>query len=190
MMDNQLIQSILASLIATVLIVIGKRLLADHYSRRQAIVSVGVASAVFLFGSVLQPAVQFFIEGDNPLWSLLRLLREQAPGYFVLGLLVGGLLPGILTGLAVLKGDTFKQRVAYGMIWAPLSLTVFDALQFYEIWDSPIQVLRAVGNWNNVYFTLLSNLVGGAVGGLLIGAALHMYIVYPEAPSKPIDLIR
>jgi hypothetical protein len=161
--------------LAAAFVLIGKKVLGRHYAARRALFSIGVASIVFLFGNVLQPAVQFYIEGENPLWSLISLSRERAPGVFVLGLLTVSILPGILTGLAVLKGNSFNQRVAYGVIWAPLSLTLLDALMFYLSWNHPVDAIRTAATWNNVYFSLLSNVFGGAVGGFLIGAAVHLY---------------
>jgi hypothetical protein len=58
LIDNGWIQSIIGGLIASGLIVIGKRLFAKRYSYRQAIFSVSVATLVFSFGQVLEPAVK------------------------------------------------------------------------------------------------------------------------------------
>ena len=154
---------------------------------RKATFSVGVASLVFLFGSILQPAVQLLIEGDSVFLSVFLAFREFAPGYLVLGLLLSGLLPGIPTGLAVLYGRSFKQRIAYGAIWAPLSLLAADVLSFYVIWNSSIPMIRSARDWNNIYFSVLSDLTGGVVGGLIIGAALHLYVkatVEPKTASE------
>jgi hypothetical protein len=102
--------------------------------------------------------------------------RAFAPGDLVLTLLASALLPGIVTGLVVLKGKSFKQRIGYGALWAPVSLTVFDALAIYVAWTSDSPEIQAGVTWGTVSFSMLSNLLGGGVGGLIVGAAAHAFV--------------
>src|ERR1700730_11289705 len=138
LIDNGWMQSIIGGLIVTGLIVISKKLFAHRHSYQQVIFSVTVASIVFCFGVMLQSAAQVFIEGDSAAWKSMRLLRDQSPGVFVFSIFLTGILAGIPTGLAVLKGTSFKQRVAYGAIWAPFSLTVVDIISHFWYYNPPL----------------------------------------------------
>jgi hypothetical protein len=184
-MNNGWIQSIVGGLIVIGLTALSKWVFARNYLWRQAIFSIGVASIVFFFGNLLQPAVMFLIEGINPFWMVAIAIRQVAPVLQLLNLCVGSLLAGIPTGLAVLKGTSFKQRVLYGAISAPISLTIVDIWGFYSTLNSTlftIEMRTAVANWHVVYFSLLCNLFGGMVGGFLVGAVSHLY--FERLPAR------
>jgi hypothetical protein len=182
-MDNGWIKSIvvglIVSLIVTGLTVSGKWVFARHYMWRQAIFSISVATIVFFFGNVLQPAVAFLLEGPfTPSWIVTTAVQYVlGPSLSMLTILVWSLIAAIPTGLAVLKGASLQQRLVYGAIWAPISLTIVDMMAFYVSWHSPfpLYIRAAVVNWHEAYFSLLSNLFGGVVGGVLVGTASHLY---------------
>jgi hypothetical protein len=134
---------------------------------------------VFFFGNILQPAVEFFLEGFTSYWALSMAIRDTVGLYqLMFNTLIWCLIAAIPTSLAVLKGISFKQRVLYGAIWAPISLTIVDIILLYLSWNSPfpLEIRTVVVNWHEAYFSLLSNLLGGVVGGFLIGAVSHLYL--------------
>jgi hypothetical protein len=178
LLDNGWIQSILGGLICSGLLVVGKWLVARTSSYWEALFSMAVATIVFCFGNILQPTVQFSLEGNNSAyWVFWTLLRQVSPPYFVLGIVLGGVLPGIPTGLSILKGNSFKQRVAYGAFWAPISLTVVDMIVFYLIRCS---ILVGVADWETIYFSLFCDFTGGIAGGFIIGAVCDLYFKHLE----------
>jgi hypothetical protein len=140
------------------------------------LVGVAVSTVVFSFGNILEPAVKLLLEGESPYWSLLMAFRKYAPAYLILGFFVGGLLPGIVTGLMVVKGDSLIHRLQYALFWSPISLSFFDAIAYVLLWQSDVLELRALANWGNVYFSLLSNIFGGMAGGLIIGSVIHLFV--------------
>jgi hypothetical protein len=184
-MNNGWIQSIVGGLIVIGLTALSKWVFARHYLWRQAIFSISIASIVFLFGNILQPAVEFLLEGITPYWAVATAIRYTVgPGYMVLNMFIWCVIAAIPTALAVLKGISFKQRVLYGAIWAPISLTIVDIILFYLSWHSPfpLEIRTVVVNWHEAYFCLLSNLSGGVVGGFLIGAVSHLY--FERLPAR------
>jgi hypothetical protein len=187
-MDNGWVQAIIGGLIVAGLLVLGKWIFARRLFR-QAMFSIGVASIVFFFGSLLQIAVQFLVEGFNDYWKAAIMIRSVAPIFLLLNMCEFSLLAGIPTGLAVLKGTSFKQRVVYGMISAPISLTIVDMLAFYSTLHTslyPNEIKAALVNWQAFYFALLCNLFGGPVGGFLVGAVSHLYSEgLPRRSSQP-----
>jgi hypothetical protein len=175
-MDNPWVVSILSGLIVAVLGYYVKQLLylrKDSY--KATMFSITVASVVFVFGAILQPAVQLLIEGSSIMLELYSSFRHTEPLIFFLLLLVTGLLPGIITGLAVLKAQTLQMRIYYGAISAPLALTLFDSISFlYEA--NYVSSEYQVFGWNDIYFTFLSNFFGGIFAGIIIGTVVHLYL--------------
>ena len=181
LLNNGWIQSIVGGLLCSGLIVIGKRLFARNNSYRQAFFSIGVATIVFFVGEILQATVQFFLEGDNLYWDLMLFYRKYEPQLLILQPLLGSALSAVPTGLAVLKGRTLNQCVAYGVIWAPISLAAVDLIYEYRQYHSPFPQLIT---WNLFYFSMLSDLARGVVGGFIIGAASHLYFKHVKASSR------
>jgi hypothetical protein len=78
-MNNGWIQSIVGGLIAIGLVALSKWVFARHYLWRQALFSISIASIVFFFGNILQPAVEFFLEGFTSYWALRLIPLRPGP---------------------------------------------------------------------------------------------------------------
>ncbi|MCO6413246.1 MAG: hypothetical protein J5I92_10915 [Thiogranum sp.] len=138
-----------------------------------------VSTLLFMFGNILQPAVQELLEPDHIHWNLIKLMREHLPGTLLLLLFVGGLLPGIITGLGAAKGRSLNQRIWFGISSAVIALVILDTVAFFHNRNSFLQSevveFRAMADFGNYYFSLLSNVFGGVVAGLVVGSATHLF---------------
>jgi hypothetical protein len=172
-MNNPWIQAVIGSLIGTALFELIRRVFRINYPIGSLLIAVAVSTLVFVFGNILEPAVRVLLEGEDPFWTALLGARKAAPGFFVIALFVAGLLPGIITGLMVLKGRSFVQRLLYAVFWAPASLTLFDVAAFLLIRH---QGVYEVASYGHLSFSLLSNILGGSVGGLIIAVVLHLLV--------------
>jgi hypothetical protein len=173
-LENGWVQSIGGSLIGSLLFFFGRRLVVKR-NYRLILSGVGLATILLCICQMLEPAVRFLIEGNNPAWQFLITLRQTAPGYFLMSVLLNNVVPGVITGMAVISGKTLKQRVAYGATGATLSLCLVDVIGIYLIHNLPALGLFSY-SWSDLYFSFLSNLGTGVVAGFLIGAALHLYM--------------
>jgi hypothetical protein len=178
LVNNPWFVSIGSALLVSGAALLSRWLFTHRYSFLQALFTISIATIIFSFGPILQAAVQFFIEGNNAYWSFITAVRTQAPGALALNLFFFGAVSGIPTGLVILKGTTFKQRVAYGAIWAPVVLVVIDIISIEGWWQS---ASRKNFDWDTLYFGLLSDLTGGVVAGFLIGALSHLYYEHIQA---------
>jgi hypothetical protein len=111
LLNNGWFQSIAGGLITAGLIFLCKFIFARRYSYLQAVFSIAVAWIVFFFGNILQPAVQYLLEGNNPYSTALVIVRQFAPGAALASMLFFSALAAIPTGLAVLRGLSFNQRI-------------------------------------------------------------------------------
>jgi hypothetical protein len=102
--------SLIAALIVSLVVFALRR-------RREALFSIGVSTIIFAFGGILEPATKYVIEGVNAqkeMFSYVDTFRQYSPTIFIMFIFLSGLLPGILTGLFVLKARSFQQRIGYG----------------------------------------------------------------------------
>jgi hypothetical protein len=152
------------------------------------IFSISVSTLLFIFGNILQPAVQKLVEPDNVGWRLFEILRENSPVYLLGVLFVAGFLPGIITGLGCAKGHSLNQRIGFAVVSAIVSLSILDSvLSFYLrsfYLESEIPEIRSLANFGNYYFSLLSNLFGGSAAGLIVGSGTHLFAGVLSAKPK------
>ena len=180
-MDNAWIVTILGGLIASGLYSIISRLIAGknstESSRLVLLSSIFIACVVFIFGSILQAAAQQVIEGGHVSWGLMMYMREQHPGLLLMGLLISGMFPGFVTGMICVKARSLIQRIWFASIAAVISLSVFDLVWFLWgqslILESQVMELQPMADISYLYFSLISNLLGGSVGGVIIGVLTH-----------------
>ena len=176
LINNAWFQGISCGLITALICELIRRALRAGYPSRVIFFSIFVSSTIFVFGNILQPAVQNLLQGNPPFyWLVIIWLRENSPGSLLFGLFLAGIFPGVITGVMVARGRSFRGRIGYSVLWAPLSLTVCDAFAIYLV--RHLQVF----NWEDVFFSLLSNIFGGIVGGLIIGSAVHLFIDFKRA---------
>jgi hypothetical protein len=117
---------------------------------------------------------------------LFTFARENEPGQFLFWAVASGLIPGALVGIAVSRGGTFSKRVWYGVFAAPIMLTLWDIFNFAYAATNLMhqQLTRDALNWQLIYFSLLSNVFGGAVGGMLIGTSVHLFAEHDRKRGK------
>ena len=175
MLDNPWLQSIVGGLISIVLYESLKKVFLNGYHNLAQITGTLIATAVFAFGNLLEPISQAFLYEDPIRWTILLKLRYETPGVLTLLLFFGGLLPGILTGSMVIKGTSLAHHIKLGAVWAPISLSLFDAITFC--------VARYIvhGNfylitWGDFTYSVVSNFVGGIPGGIIIGLLVHLSV--------------
>lgn len=172
----EFILGIAGSLIAAALYDALKKISLKGYPTSCHLIGVAIAAVVFSFGTFLEPVTQAFLDDDPIRWSVLFDLRYGSPGLFIPILFFGGLLPGILTGSLVVKGHSLVHRMKLGAIWAPISLSIFDAISFgiaRAIAPNGNHHLIGLGDFS---FSLVSNLIGGIPGGVIIGLFVHLAI--------------
>lgn len=170
------------------------------YPRGPLLFAVGVSTLVFTLVYVLELAVYTLLEPEYWGWSILMAVRRMAPGVFIVVFFVAGLLPGIVTGLMVMRGRALPDRILNGVIWAPISLCLFSTgslIVFYVFWSDQLilvpsgQKLQVTGG--RIVFSLFSNIFGGAAGGLIVGGVVHAAVeafsqlkIRGSAPGKSI----
>lgn len=188
-MSNPWLQSVLCSLIAALLFEVARAFLRRGYPRGPLLFAAGMSTMVFAFGNILEPAVYALLEPDDPVWTLLTAIRKAVPGVFTVTFFVAGLLPGIVTGLMVTRGRSLTSRLLNGVLWAPVSLSLFDAVWYgaYYLccldWEVFGQKLPLTGG--RLAFSLLSNISGGVAGGLIIGGAVHAFVQLSSKLNAP-----
>lgn len=146
--------------------------------KRLMIFSVSVSTLLFIFGNILQPAVKRLVEPDSINWRVIEASRELCPELLIVTLFVCGLLPGIITGLGCAKGRSLNQRIWFAVVSAIVSLSILDSAVFFffrrSFVESKISEIQSLAHFGNYYFSLLSNLFGGAAAGLIVGSATHL----------------
>jgi hypothetical protein len=173
-LENPWVQSIGGSLIAA--LIVGMVCFAVK-RRREALFSIGVSTIIFIFGNILEPATKSVVEGPFTYASAFNdCVRFLLPGTFFFSLFVAGFIPGTITGLLILKARSFQQRVVYGAFWAVVSLTLLDAVFYYFALGGTNTLTSKLVTWSDVYFSLICDLFGGAIGGLIIGSLLHLFV--------------
>ena len=175
--------SVIATAIWYILAKIFKRLVlrsgrTTPFRKRLIIFSISLSTLLFIFGNILQPAVQRLVEPDNVSWRVIEALREHYPALLMVTLFVCGLLPGIITGLGCAKGHSLNQRIWFAIVSAIVSLSILDSVFFFlfrrSLLESKITEIQSLAHFGNYYFCLLSNLFGGAAAGLIVGSATHL----------------
>jgi hypothetical protein len=53
---------------------------------------------------------------------------------------------------------------------------LFDALLYYFLSQSNIPLAQKAVTWANVYFSIISDIFGGAVARVIIGSLTHLFI--------------
>jgi len=184
LLQNPWVQSIggssIAALVISLLVFAVKR-------RREALFTIGVSTVIFAFGFILEPAVKYVLEGPEGVKDLFLLnegIRQQSPELFIACWLLNGLIPGISTGLFILKARSFRQRVGYGAFWAAVSLILYDLTAYYFVARSI--KYEKIASLPNIYFSFISDIFGGAVGGVIIGSLFHLYREAPQAQPRAI----
>lgn len=189
MFDNPIVTGTVAGLIATTiwafLNVFFKRFFSGtggktKQDKKVLFFAVTISSVVFIFGCILQPALQDLFDPENSLWWVLKILRDKRPDLLILLLFVSCILPGIVTGVFCVKGRTLNQRIIFAAISAVVSLSILDSISFFyarnTILKSGIPELIKLSNFGQYYFSLLSNILGGPIAGLIVGYVTHLYI--------------
>jgi hypothetical protein len=147
--------------------------------RKIGVFSVSVSTVLFMFGTILQPAVQRLVEPENLNWKTMEICREHAPEFLLVTLLTAGVLPGIVTGLLCASGRSLNRRISLAIVSTIVSLSIFDSIFFFSLrrllLESEIPEIRTLAHFGNYYFALLSNLFGGAAAGLIVGSATHLF---------------
>jgi hypothetical protein len=175
-MDDPWVQSIGGSLIAALILAVAAFALRRV---REALFSISVSTVIFTFGSILEPATKYVVEGqqDVRLTFLLNdCIRQLSLPLFFTTLLANGLVPGVITGLFILRAKSFRQRIIHGAIWSILSLILSDAMVYYLIIKNNSPIASLMASWSNIYFSMICDLFGGAVAGVIIGSLLHLYM--------------
>jgi hypothetical protein len=175
-MDDPWVQSIGGSLIAALILAIAA------FARRrvrEALFSISVSTVIFTFGNILEPATKYVVEGQQDVrltFFLYDCIRQLSPTIFFATLLVNGLIPGVITGLFILRAKSFRQRIVHGAIWSIVSLILYDAVIYYLAIKNNSAIASLTASWSNIYFSMICDLFGGAVAGVIIGSLLHLYI--------------
>ena len=183
MIDNPWFVNIASGLIVAGLTTIFGFLFIKGRPYSALLTAIAIATVIFSFGNFLEPVTQAILENDPIRWEVLIKLRYGSPGLFVLILFIGGLFPGIPTGFIVAKGSSLIQRMKLGAIWAPICLSIFDAINFgiaRTITPEAKHHLIGLGDFS---FTLVSNLVGGIPGGVIIGLCVHLALTKRLPPE-------
>ena len=183
MTNNPWFENVVSGLIVAVLIAIISFFLKNGRPYSAHLTAIVIATVIFSFGNFLEPVTQAILDNDPIRWGALIKLRYGSPGLFVLILLTGGLFPGILTGFFVAKGSSLVQRMKLGAFWAPISLSIFDAIYFViarAITPEGRHHLIELGDFT---FSLVSNLVGGIPGGVIIGLLVHLALTRRLLPE-------
>jgi hypothetical protein len=145
--------------------------------RREALFSISVSTVIFVFGNILEPATKSVLEGPfGDEWVVSAIFRYFLPTTFFITLFIAGFIPGTLTGLLILRARSFRQRIEYGAFWAVVSLTLFDAAMYYSTFYIGGPLAPKIATWSNVYFSLICDIFGGAIGGVIIGSLLHLFV--------------
>jgi len=55
-------------------------------------------------------------------------------------------------------------------------LSLLDVAFYYYMFHSDNPIAPKIATWSNVYFSLISDIFGGAIGGVIIGSLLHFFV--------------
>lgn len=167
-LNNVWVVTIIGGIISILIYEGIRRIWLRGYNQGTLIFSVTTSTLVFAFGNLIEPSVRSILEGDSTFWQKATLIRKYIPWTFLFVFFLSGLLPGIVTGLMVARGDSLAKRMKYALVWSPTSLLFFDFISYATTEQSLI--------WNQLYFSLISDVVGGIVGALIIGSAVHLFV--------------
>src|ERR1700730_18055251 len=106
-MGDPWVQSIGGSLIAALIVSLAVFALRH---RREALFSISVSTVIFAFGNILEPAAKYVLEGPEAVKDVFlanELIRLHSPAIFIVFILICGLIPGILTGIFIIKARSF-----------------------------------------------------------------------------------
>jgi len=145
---NPWVQNIVGGFIVAGIIFLAKLLLRSM-RLLEILLASAIGSIVLAFGQFLQPSVQYAIEGNNPFWSFFSWARDNRPlQFFFSTVVIGGLIPGTITGVIVVAARSLKQRLCRGAITGVLSLILVDVLSFAHASDFVHQEMaREVITW-------------------------------------------
>jgi hypothetical protein len=160
--------------------------------RRIWIFSASVTTLLIMFGSILQPAVQRMVDPENPFWEVMEACRQGAPHILVAMLFVSSVLPGVVTGFFCARGHSHNQRILLATVWTVVSLIIFDSIAFLgvrsSLLESEIPQIRALADMGNLYFALLSNVLGGPFAGIFAGYVTHLYAGWVAAKPQHTEI--
>jgi hypothetical protein len=181
-MSNPWVQNILCSLIASLLVAVAQAIFKRGYPGAQLLFATFMGTMIFGLGNVLESAVYALLQPGDSSWAAIMNSRQFAPGQFSLAFFVSGALPGILTAVMVTRGESLSTRLLNGVIWAPISLLAVDAAVLIGAYLCCAQAQPFGRN----AFSVLSDVFGGAAGGLVIGAVAHVFwrISRLDAPNS------
>jgi hypothetical protein len=152
------------------------------------ILSIAVSTIVFIFGTILQNAVQILFEADETGAMFFTLLRRYHPSILLLTIFTGNFLPGIVTGLISTTGSSLRERIWFAIVAAIVSLSILDTIIFFFAPPVSLQAgrfqLSTYAELRTYYFSLLSNLVGAPVAGIIVGSATHFFAVRFSKPTE------
>jgi hypothetical protein len=175
-MDNTWFVSISCSVIAAVIVAVVAKVFKPRW--KIAIFSIFVSTVLFIFGSILQVAVQIVFEPDNPAWAIIPILLKDHTNIVLFLLFVLNLIPGIITGVGCSIGRSLNQHILYAIVSAIVSLSICDTIFFFytrrSYLQSEIPEIKVYADFGFYYFSLLSNVLGGPVAGILIGYLTHL----------------
>ena len=178
---DTLILGIVGSIIATAIICIARKLFQwfpkpsisnIQLNKVILISSIFISTLVFVFGNILEPAVLWLFEPDKINYNFGKIYLKQFPQYFFLSLFLASRIPGIITGYCCTIGRSLSQRIWFASISAIISLSIFDFILFF-VHSSFLTQPKILLYFNINYFSLLSNIFGGPIAGLIIGSTTH-----------------
>jgi hypothetical protein len=186
-MKDTLILGIISSLIAAAILFSIKKcfqwfskssISGIHLDKRILIFSISISTLVFVFGSILQVIMHWVLEPNNIILEIFKTLRMQFPRFFVIDLFTVSLLPGIITGYCCARGRSLSQRIWFAIISALISLSIFDSVLFFVnphflLMKGTMLVEPMLYSISDFYFSLLCNILGGPIAGLIIGSITH-----------------
>lgn len=156
---------------------------------RIVVLSVLLSIGLISFGFVLEPMVKSLFEGSWDLMELLAAQRALHPGDSLLMPLSSALIPGIVTGLSSVRGHTLMQRIVFASVAAIASLWVYDTITFFALRSdrlaSSIPQVESLADFGQLYFSLISDFVGGPVTGTIVGVFTHLMVTSRWADRTP-----
>lgn len=178
LLDSAWMQSIIGGLIVAGILKILKDLSAGKYPIGELIFCIIFSTVVIMFGGGLQEISQRAIEGnDSVILPLLYKLRKNNPPLFFVSFFLISFPPSVVIAFKIIKNDDLNGYIKNGVLWTPLSLLMWDAISFIVL-----KILQQYGkiqinilNPNLVYYSILSDLFGGALGGVMIGVVMYYF---------------
>jgi len=160
--------------------------------------------AVVWIGFLIQPLLwnlfnYGFLATQVTTQDLLN-VGSKIPAALLLLALSPAILPGTVTGLAAALYTSRVEKVISATLAAIASLIIADVIFF--AWDSqrilisstwaptPQSWVTVPTSWNEILFSIVSNVLGGAIGGSLIGYASSLCPPLRTTTASPIPLPR